>query len=106
MKDLICASCGQSIGLDRESKDDRYWFVEGHCNEDEIFCCKQETAYWYGFRDAKQAEKTLKIQFAYASDFYQDQADQEEYEARQIQRNRDGYVDSHYLDPRGVYVGY
>lgn len=106
MQDLICANCSQTIGLDRESEDDRYWFVKGHRHEDEIFCCKEDAAYWYGYKDVNKAEQDLHLTFAYASDFYQDQADQEEYEARQIQRNRDGYVDSHYLDPRGVYVGY
>ncbi|WP_251548289.1 hypothetical protein [Limosilactobacillus caecicola] len=104
MKYLTCTSCGCTIGIDQDSKDDRYWYAKREPSE--IFCSKEEAAYWYGFKDVDQAVKLLNLQCGYASEVYQDQQDEEEYERLRIMRNRDGYVDSHYLDARGVYVGY
>ncbi|WP_295731663.1 hypothetical protein [uncultured Limosilactobacillus sp.] len=103
MTDLYCACCGQSIGLDRESGDDRYWYAPKEPKE--IFCTKADAAYWYGFKDVEQGAKALNLKFAYASDVYQDQLDEEEHERYVADRNHDCYVDSHYLDARGVYVG-
>ncbi|EEU31078.1 hypothetical protein HMPREF0501_00483 [Limosilactobacillus coleohominis 101-4-CHN] len=104
MKYLECKNCGCTIGLDQESEDDRYWYAPKCPNI--VFCTIEDCAYWYGFKNVDQGVKALNIKFAYASDIYQDQLDEEEHERYLADRNRDGYVDSHYLDARGVYVGY
>lgn len=104
MQDLVCTSCGQTIGIEQDSKDDRYWYLKGH--EDEIFCCKEHTAYWNFGENANKAGRNLNLELAYASDYYQDQANQEEHDQWLADRNHDRYIDSHYIDPRGVYVGY
>ncbi len=104
MEYLRCSSCDYTIGIDQESGDDRFWYAPKEPNE--IFCTKVEAAHWYGFKNVDEGAKALNLKFAYASDVYQDQLDEEEHERYLADRNRDGYVDSHYLDARGVYVGY
>lgn len=50
MPDLYCANCEQTIGMDKDSGDDRYWYVANpkYSNDDEeVFCSKQEAIEYY-----------------------------------------------------------